>query len=83
MKNSGPFTLELTTERGSYECQIQFEKKEGYLRAALAVHIKGFVTSGRYLVATASKDGFANVGPKGSVMVADDWILENPALWAG
>ncbi len=43
--------------------------------AALTEHMKELVKSGRCLVATASKDGWPNIGPKGSVVVVDDSTL--------
>lgn len=43
--------------------------------AALTEQMKELVESGRCLVATAGKDGWPNVGPKGSVIVLDDSTL--------
>lgn len=43
--------------------------------SVLTEQMKELVKSGRCLVATAGKDGWPNVGPKGSVVVVDDSTL--------
>lgn len=43
--------------------------------AALTEQMKALIKTGQCLVATASKEGWPNVGPKGSVMVVDDSAL--------
>ena len=43
--------------------------------AVLTEDMKKLVSSGKCLVATASKDGQPNIGPKGSVTVIDDSTL--------
>ncbi len=42
---------------------------------ALTEHMKSLIETRRCMVATASKDGLPNVGPKGSVLVVDDSTL--------
>ncbi|MGB9845953.1 MAG: pyridoxamine 5'-phosphate oxidase family protein, partial [Desulfotomaculales bacterium] len=43
--------------------------------AVLSAEVKELLQSGRCLVATAGRDGWPNVGPKGSVVVVDDSTL--------
>lgn len=43
--------------------------------AVLTEQMKKLVKSGKCLVATAGKDGWPNIGPKGSVMLVDDSTL--------
>jgi predicted pyridoxine 5'-phosphate oxidase superfamily flavin-nucleotide-binding protein len=43
--------------------------------AVLTEEMKDLVKSGRCLVATAGRDGWPNIGPKGSVIVVDDSTL--------
>jgi predicted pyridoxine 5'-phosphate oxidase superfamily flavin-nucleotide-binding protein len=43
--------------------------------AVLSAEMKELLQSGKCLVATAGRDGWPNVGPKGSVVVVDDSTL--------